>query len=409
MRYWLAVTGFLIVLALTVGFGSGVAFDRWILLGGTPPTEPADAREVFGVFWQAWRLVEEHYVDPSVVTPTNLTHGAIEGMLDALGDTGHSRFLSPEDRKAEEDNLAGRLEGIGVEVEVRDGRIVIVAPFDGSPAQRAGILPGDVIERVNGQDVTRMGLDEVSRLIRGPQGTSVHLTILRSGASELLEFTIVRQTVRVPDVTWATVPGERIAHVRISSFGENTDAQLRDALRQAEAAGDPRIILDLRNDPGGLLDQAVKVTSEFLASGNVLLEQDRSGRRQPIPVRPGGIATSVTVVVLVNHGTASAAEIVAGAIQDQHRGLVVGEQTFGTGTVLNEFPLSDGSAILLGVREWLTPNGHSIRNNGITPDHVVAEPLTATPLSPLLERSMSPDQLQRSDDRQLLDAIQTLR
>src|SRR5262249_54956903 len=158
----------------------------------------------FGIFWQAWRLVEQHYVDQSQVKPDNMTQGAISGMLDALGDTGHTRYLSAEDRRAEENALAGRLEGIGIEVEVREDKITVVGPLDNSPAQRAGLRPGDVIEKINGQDVTHKGLDEVGRLIRGPRGTPVTLTVLRPGDAELLNFTITRAEVNVPDVTWAT-------------------------------------------------------------------------------------------------------------------------------------------------------------------------------------------------------------
>ncbi|HLZ10464.1 MAG TPA: S41 family peptidase, partial [Chloroflexota bacterium] len=177
---------------------------------------------------------------------------------------------------------------------------------------------------------------------------------------------------------------------------------------QAKDAGDVSFILDLRNDPGGLLDQAVHVSSEFLDGGSVVVQQDRSGKQEPINVEPNGVARKEPLAVLVNHGTASAAEIVAGALQDQRRATVIGEQTFGTGTILTEYPLSDGSAILLGVREWLTPNGHSIRRNGITPDHVVAKPLTTSSVVPLGERSMTPDQLAKSGDTQLLDAIKSL-
>jgi carboxyl-terminal processing protease len=403
---YLAVVG---VVCLGVGVGAGVAVDRYVIYQGTPPTEPTDARATFGVFWEAWRLVQDHYVDQSAATPVNLTHGAVSGMLDALGDTGHSRFLSSADRQAEESELNGQFEGIGIEVEVRDDRVTVVSPLDGSPAQKAGILPGDAIDKVNGQDVSHASLDQVSQLIRGPRGSSVQLAVLRPGASELLNFTMTREEVVVPDVTWATVPGEHIAHIRISSFGQNTDSQLRSALANARQAGDTRFVLDLRNDPGGLLDQAVQVTSEFVQSGNVLLEQDRSGHRDPVAVRGGGVALGDPLVVLINHGTASAAEIVAGALQDDHRASIIGEQTFGTGTVLNEFGLSDGSAILLGVREWLTPNGRSIRNNGITPDHVVAEPTTVTPVVPTAERSLSPDQLKATQDLQLFAAVDAVR
>src|SRR5258708_939680 len=233
MTRWTIYSAAIGAICLAVGFGGGFAVDRFVIFRGTNPTEPAEARDTFGVFWEAWRLVQERYVDPTVVTPQNLTHGAIAGMLDALGDTGHTRFLSPDDRKAEADNLAGQFQGIGIEVEVRDGKVTVVSPLDGSPAQKAGILPGDAIEKVNGQDVSHAGLDEVSRLIRGPSGSSVVVTVLRPGAAELLDFTVTRQEVKVPDVTWTTVPGEHIAHIRISSFGDNTDSQLRSALSDA--------------------------------------------------------------------------------------------------------------------------------------------------------------------------------
>jgi carboxyl-terminal processing protease len=408
VRRWFTIGAVVVVLSFLVGFGGGIAFDRYILLRGAPPTEPKDAQASFGVFWEAWHLVEDHYVDPSVVVPQKLTYGAIQGMLDALQDTGHSRFLSPSEVKAERQSLAGQLEGIGIEVEMRNDRLTIVAPLDGSPAQQAGLMAGDVIEKVNGQDTTKMTLDQVSQLIRGPSGTPVRLTVLRPGAATLLEFTIVRRQVKVPLVTWSAVPGQHIADIRVSEFGQSADQELRDAISQAKAAGDTKIILDLRNDPGGLFDQAVRVASEFLSSGNVLLEQDRSGRRREIPVRPGGVATTMPLVVLVNHGTASGAEIVAGALQDHHRAIVVGEQTFGTGTVLNEYPLSDGSAILLGVRQWLTPEGHVIWRNGITPNKIVAEPAGVTPIIPSELRSLSPDQLQRRGDAQFLEAVQLL-
>lgn len=403
-----AFGGFLAGLALVASFGGGVAFDRFALKGAIQ-TEPADAQASFGVFWEAWHLVEANFVDQSVVTPENLTHGAITGMLEALGDTGHTRFLSASDRQTEADNLAGKLDGIGIEVEVRDGRTVVVAPLDNSPAQKAGILPGDTIMKINGQDASQIPFDQVSALIRGPQGTTVTLTMLRANVSELLDFTIVRQEVTVADVTWATIPGEKIAHIRISSFGDSTDSELKTSITQARQAGDTGFIVDLRNDPGGLLDQAVQVTSEFLGSGTVVVQQDKSGKQEPIPVEPNGIAQKEPLAVLVNHGTASAAEILAGALQDQHRATVIGEQTFGTGTILTEYPLSDGSSLLLGVREWLTPSGHSIRRNGITPDHVVAQPATTSSLVPLEERTMTPDQITNSGDSQLLDAIKTLR
>ena len=408
MSRWQTLSLISVVFALIVGFAGGAGFDRYVLLRGAPPTEPAGATGTFGVFWEAWRLVEGHYVDRASVDPKKMTYGAIEGMLDSLQDNGHTRFLAPSDVKTEREGLAGQLEGIGIEVEMRDGRLTVVAPLDGSPAKQAGLMPGDVVEKVNGQDITSMTLDQVSQLIRGPSGTPVTLTILRPGTSALLSFTIVRQQVKVPVVTWSSIPGQHIADIRISQFGDNTDDELRAAISGARAAGDTGIILDLRNDPGGLLDQAVAVTSEFVSSGNVLLEQDRSGQRRPVPVKAGGQALTNPVVVLVNHGTASGAEIVAGALQDHQRAVVVGEQTFGTGTVLNQYSLSDGSAILLGVREWLTPDGHVIWRNGIKPNQIVAEPSGVIPIIPSELKSMTAEQLRTRNDAPLLDAIHAL-
>ncbi|MGH2461694.1 MAG: S41 family peptidase [Chloroflexota bacterium] len=408
MSRWQTLSAIGIVFALIVGFAGGAGFDRYVLLRGAPPTEPADATGTFGVFWQAWRLVEGHYVDQAAAVPKKMTYGAIEGMLDSLQDTGHTRFLAPADVKAERQGLAGQLDGIGIEVEMRDGRLAVVAPLDGSPAKQVGLMPGDVIVKVNGQDVANLTLDQVSQLIRGPSGTSVTLTISRSGTPNLRTFTIVRQEIKVPVVTWSSIPGQHVADIRISEFGDNTDVELRTAISQAKAAGDTRIVLDLRNDPGGLLDQAVAVTSEFVSSGNVLLEQDRSGKRNPVPVKGGGLAVSDPLVVLVNHGTASGAEIVAGALQDHHRAIIVGDQTFGTGTVLNEYSLSDGSAILLGVREWLTPDGHVIWKNGITPNQVVTDPTGVIPIIPPELKTMTADQFQARDDAQLLNAIKAL-
>lgn len=398
----------LVVGALLLGFGGGVLADRFVFYGAVSPQEPKDAQPTFGIFWQAWRLVQQNYVDPTAATPESLTRGAISGMLDALGDTGHTRYLTPSERKQEANSLAGQLDGIGIEVEMRDQGITVVAPLNNSPAQKAGLLPGDVIVKVDSKDVTNLTLDQVSSLIRGPLGTKVTLTILRTGSTNLLTFTMTRAQVQVPDVTWATVPGTKIAHIRISSFGQNTDQELRQAISASKAAGDGSLVLDLRNDPGGLLDEATKVASEFLTSGNVLIEADRSGKRTPDPVDPGGTDPNEPMVVLVNHGTASAAEIVAGALQDQHRAQVVGERTFGTGTVLHEYSLSDGSAILLGVREWLTPSGKSIRQNGITPDKVIPEPVTSQTLVPPEEVAMTVQAYQHADDRQLEEAVTLL-
>jgi carboxyl-terminal processing protease len=330
-------------------------------------------------------------------------------MVDALGDTGHSRFLSPQMVQAENNFTKGEFDGIGAEVAQKNGQVVIVAPLDGSPAQKAGLRPGDVILKVDGSDVTNLPLEEVVGRILGPAGTQVTLTIFDPTSGRTSDVTLERSHIVLHNVTWQILPGTTIADVRIAAFSEGVGKELQSALVQMQQAGVSGMILDLRNDPGGLLGEAVNVASAFISSGNVLLEKNIKGDVTPVPVvanmnRP----LNVPMVVLVNQGTASAAEIVAGALQDAKRATVVGETTFGTGTVLNQFALSDGSALLLATQEWLTPSGRVIWHKGISPDVVVSLPVDVIPLVPDAERGMTQAELQASGDQQVLRAVDLL-
>lgn len=244
--------------------------------------------------------------------------------------------------------------------------------------------------------------------ILGPAGTSVTLTILNPGSEQSRDVTLVRAHLTLHNVTWQRLPDTTIAHVRVAVFSKGVSQDLKQALTDIHQQGLTGIILDLRNDPGGLLDEAVGVASQFLSSGNVVLEQDAQGHTTPIAVKSGGLATTLPVVVLINQGTASGAEIVAGALQAAHRATLVGEKTFGTGTVLNEFKLSDGSVLLLATEEWLTPQGHLIWHQGIAPDEVIPLPANTSPLLPELEPGMSSTQLQANGDQQLLQALALL-
>ena len=404
----LRITGAVLLAIIIFGVGAetGIFIDRQNNNNNNNSiVVPQGTKADFQLINQAWGLIKSNYVDQTSAKSLSLTYGAIGGMVDSLGDTGHSTFLTPTEVQQEKDAVQGQLQGIGVEVQAKNGNVVVVAPIDGSPAQKAGLLPGDIITQVNGQPIIDVN-DAISR-IRGPAGTSVTLTIQESSGTTRT-VTIVRATINLINVTWSKLPGTSIADLRIASFASNVTGELDTALSAIKSQGATGIILDLRDNPGGLLDQAVAVASRFLKSGNVLLEKDSKGKITSIPVNPGVTVTSLPMVVLVNQGTASAAEIVAGALQDAGRAKLIGETTFGTGTVLVTFPLSDGSAVVLAIQEWLTPSGKTIWHKGLTPDTVVSLATDVTPLFPTAEQGLSQTQIQSSGDQQLLDAISSL-
>jgi carboxyl-terminal processing protease len=395
-----------VVLALLAGLLGGVLLDESILLGRVPRFWSGGPD--LGLIAQAWRDLDRAYVDRSALGSRRLTYGALAGMVDALGDTGHSVFLTPEMVREERTAVRGRLAGIGVEVEMRNGEVVVVAPVDGSPAQAAGLAAGDVIVKVGGKSVIGLSLLEVASRIRGPVGTVLTLTVRDPRTDETRRLSLKRAEVAIRSVTWHLLPEGAVAHLRIASFSRGTSAELGQALKEVGQAGATGLVLDLRNDPGGLLDEAVGVASHFLGTGAVLQEKDARGRTRVVPTTKGIPTTSLPMVVLVNAGTASAAEIVSGALQDAGRAALVGETTFGTGTVLQEFPLSDGSALMVAVEEWLTPRGRTIWHHGLAPDVVVRLPPHVLPLLPEQEATLTERQLQASRDDQLLRGLELL-
>jgi carboxyl-terminal processing protease len=392
------------ILAVFLGLTFGVIFDR--LASGT--FDPFAASMNFGLLAEAWSTIERVYVDRAAVRPRAMTYGALEGMVDALGDTGHSRFLTPEMVRQVRQLEQNRFQGIGAEVRMKGGHIVIVAPIDGSPAMKAGLRPGDIILKVDGKNVAGVPLDKVVQEIQGPAGTEVTLTVLDAQSGRTRDVRLTRARITLHEVSWRRLPGTSLAQLHIASFNKGVSDDLRKVL--TDICGDQLqgLILDLRNDPGGLLNEAVATASQFLSGGNALLVKNAQGVIKPIPVKSGGIATEIPMVVLVNAGSASASEIVAGALQDADRATLVGETTFGTGTVLREFDLSDGSALLLAVEEWLTPKGHVIWHKGITPGIVVALPPNAVPLFPESEENLTAAGLQESGDKQLLRGVELL-
>ena len=364
----------------------------------------------FIVFWEAWDYVVAHFVDRERVDFAAMTYGAIEGMLASLGDEGHTTFLAPDAVRLHQTSLEGSFEGIGAYVSMEEGEVLIVAPIDGSPAEQAGILAGDVILEVDGEPVQGKSLDQVIFLVRGPADSEVVLTVRRPEVLEPLQVPITRAQIEVPSVSWSPIPTTDISYIKISQFTASVDRELEAALREiSEAQINQGIILDLRNNPGGFLQQAIQANSQFLPKGDLILIESDANQNQTVHRSRGlGYAREVPLVVLINVGTASAGEITAGALKENERALLIGETTFGTGTVLNQFGLSDGSAILLGVTNWLTPDGNLIKGQGVTPDLEVIQPASSKHVNAELLKSMTAEQVGTIEDDQFLKALEHL-
>jgi carboxyl-terminal processing protease len=359
------------------------------------------------LYTEALKTVEEGYVGQENVDPKEQTYGAIRGMLDSLGDKGHTRFLTPEEMKGNRDGLSSTYVGIGVQLEDKNGEVVVTAPVDNSPAEEAGIKPGDVLIAVDGESVQGEDVKDIADKVRGPEGSSVELTVLRD--EEEREFDIERAQLEVPAASWRLIPGTDTVHLRLSAFSENSAEKLQSAVSEAQKAGGKRFVLDLRNNGGGLVEQAKEIAEQFLPSGNVIyVRRDASGEEEEATVPEGNEPLEAPMVVLVNKGSASSAEILAGALQDNSRSKVVGETTFGTGTVLEERTLSDGSGILLGTAEWLTPNRNFIRGSGIEPDIEASLEAEQQPRTPDETEGLSREEI-FAEDAQLERAFEVLR
>ena len=372
---------------------------------GAPAASGAPGDD-FALIREAWDTIHQNYVGAASLDDRKLAYGAIDGMTDAVGDTGHTTFMTPEERATRNSALSGSYVGIGVEVDTTpEGLPLVVGVFRGSPADEAGLKAGDVIVGVDGTTTVGEDLDSVIDRVRGEAGTPVVLTV-RSGDGPDRDVRIVRADVQIEPVSWAMVPGTKTAMLRLEQFSTGAAPKLRTALEELKAAGADRLIFDLRGNPGGYVNEAVAIASEFLASGNVYIERNAAGEEKASAVTPGGVVTDLPLVVLIDQGSASAAEIVAGAIQDAGRATLVGETTFGTGTVLGEFALSDGSALRIGTVEWLTPKGRVIWHEGIAPDVVVARPADVAPVVPDDLKSMSAADVSRIADPQLKKAME---
>ena len=319
---------------------------------------------------EVWELLQREHIDGADLDSQVLSDGAIRGMLRALDDP-YAGYLTPEQFTLESQDIKGFFEGIGAEVGMRDGRITIIAPIPDTPAEQAGIRPGDVILEIEGESTQGISLLEAVYKIRGEKGTTVELLVLHLNSSTPATIIITRGVIPLTSVRLLMQVGG-IGHLRLSGFIGTTDNDLKEALDRFERSKGAGLILDLRNNPGGLVSSVVQVASQFLEGGQTVLYQiDAEGRRTDWNTRSGGKAVDIPMVVLVNAFSASASEVLSGTIMDHDRATVMGTTTFGKGSVNNLWPLNDGSGINFTVARWFTPNGTLIEGKGITPDVVV--------------------------------------
>lgn len=326
----------------------------------------------FQLFWDTWDLLSRSYFDKQAIDAKKLFYGAISGMVAAVGDP-YTVFLPPEQQKFSKDELNGSFEGVGIQLGFnKDKRLVVMSPLSGTPADKAGIKPEDEIVKINDKDTTNMTLPEAVNLIRGPKGTEVKLTIFREGDSDTQDFSLTRDTIIVKSVEVSfkqTESGKKVAVIKLSRFGERTEDEWNQAVTELLSANAEALILDLRNNPGGFLEGAVFIGSEFLEGGDVVLQENRNKERAAFKVNRQGKLTKLPLVALINKGSASASEIVAGALQDRKRAELVGDKSFGKGTIQEAQELAGGTGIHITVAKWLTPNGRWVNDTqGLVPD-----------------------------------------
>jgi carboxyl-terminal processing protease len=325
----------------------------------------------FSLFWKVWDLLKEKYVDNNQLDSKKLFYGAIKGMLAATGDP-YTNFFDPEENKKFQEEIQGSFEGIGVEVGMRGGVLTVIAPVEDSPGEKAGLRPGDKIIKVDEQSTLDLTIDQSVALMRGKKGTSVKLTIIREGVEGSQEITIQRATINVKSVKleWKN---ENIAVIRISQFGEETTREFNGVVRQISEASPKGIVIDVRNNPGGYLDGAVDVASRMLPKGKVVVIEENQNKKQDTLVSKGGdVLSGIPTVVLINEGSASASEILAGALRDNRENVtIMGEKSYGKGSVQEFLELPSGSAVKITVAKWLTPNGEQINEKGIAPQKEV--------------------------------------
>lgn len=348
----------------------------------------------FALFWKVWALLKDKYVDGGKLNANELFYGAIDGMLAATGDP-YTTFFDPKENKEFQEDISGIFEGIGAEMGIKDKILTIIAPLEGMPAEKAGLMAGDKILKIDDESTVNMSLEEAVSRIRGAKGTEVKLTIFREGDEESRDITVKRAVILVKSVRFE-LKENAIAYIRVNRFGDDTEKEFKTAVRQAlddKAAG---LIIDMRNNPGGFLETSIEMASLMLPSGKVVvMEENGKGEREEIKVRGGDVLSALPTVVLINEGSASAAEILAGALRDNRSNVtLVGKKSFGKGSVQELISVGKDTSVKITVARWLTPNGNQINTVGIAPD---------------IEVDITRDDLDNKRDPQLDKAMEVLR
>ena len=390
---------FAAIVVIGAGFGMGVyvgysqrpAIDQVTSLYNKETAKPAEVD--FSSFWKAWALIEEKYVGNNGLDRQSMVYGAISGMVAALDDP-YTVFFPPVEKELFESEVEGKFEGIGAEIGMRKGILTVVSPLTGSPAAAAGLLPGDKILQVDDTPTADLTLDEAVRHIRGDKGTEVALTILRDIEDKTRVIKVTRDTIRIPILDTEKKDGG-IFVIHLYNFSEDAPLEFRKALQEMSGSGSNKLILDLRNNPGGFLDGAVDIASWFLESGKVVA-REAFGDGTEIEHRSRGYNTlaDISVIVLVNNGSASASEILAGALRDQRGIKLVGTKTYGKGSVQELVGVTEETSLKVTIARWLTPSGVSLSENGLDPDMVV---------------EMTPEDMENMRDPQIDRALEILR
>jgi len=397
-------------LLLVFVFCGGVVADRVTWHGGSEAGANSAMTDLpeFQTLLETWNAIHDNYVDTDAINDDELIYGAAKGMVDALGDTGHSTFLKPDEAELFEQSTEGEFVGIGVQLEYSTGSPVIAFPIDGSPASEAGLRARDVITAINGESTANLTDIQAGDLLRGDAGTEVTLitlTIERPSDGSTFDVTLTRRVITIEPVSWSLLP-DNVGLIRLSQFSVGATDGVKDALRELKAQNVTSIILDLRDNPGGLVYEAIGVASQFMTEGTPIYQyQERDGAAREVRTTGQGLGTDIPLAVLVNGGSASAAEIVASGLRDNGRAKLYGETTFGTGTVLTAFPLQDGSAVVLGIAQWLTPDGDEIWHKGVEPDVTVDLAADVDPLRPIADEVIGTSDLMQSRDQQLIEAF----